>query len=103
MNLTTNKVRISLSDGIVHKQKRISHRVSIFEIQIDDFLKLGEIVEKGKYVVVRSFSGGVTVWFSYQYGNNEFTYFLSDEYSDRFEKIASDMGLKYSKKENEWE
>jgi len=98
MNLTTNKVRISLSDGIVHKQKRVSHQVSIFEIQIDDFLKLGETVEKGKYVLVRSFSG-VTVWFSYQYGNNEFTYFLSDEYSERFEKIASDMGLKYSQKD----
>ena len=100
MNLTTDKVRISLSDAIVHKQKRVSHQVSIFDIQMDDFLKLCEVVEKGKYVVVRSFSGA-TVWFSYQYGNNEFSYFLSSEDSDRFEKLASEMGLKYSKKDKE--
>jgi hypothetical protein len=100
MNLTTNKVHILLSDAIVHKQKRVSHQVSIFEVQMGDFLKLREMVGKGKYVVVRSFSG-VTVWFSYQYGNNEFSYFLSSEDSDRFEKMADEMGLKYSKKENE--
>lgn len=100
MNLTTNKVHISLSDEIVHSQKRILHQVSIFEVRMEYFLKLCEMVRKGRYVVVRSFSG-VTVWFSYQYGNNEFTYFLSSEDSERFEKLASEMGLKYSKKDKE--
>ena len=99
MNLTTNKVRISLSDEIVHSQKRVFHQVTIFEVQMNDFLKLREMVQKGRYVVVRSFSG-VTVWFSYQYGNNEFTYFLSDEHSECFEKTAFEVGLKYSKKDS---
>ena len=96
MIITTSRVQISLSNAIVHKQKRVYHQVSIFDVQMGDFLKLHESV-KGDYVLVNSFSGS-TVWFSYQYGNNEFSYFLSSEDSERFEKTASEMGLKYSKK-----
>lgn len=97
MTLITTKVHLFLSDAIVHKQKRVSHAVSVFDVQMHDFLKLREMVAKGSYVVLRSVTG-VTVWFSYQYGNNEFSYFLSKEDSERFEKLASEMGLKYSQK-----
>lgn len=99
MILTTSRVKVSLIEAIAHKQKRVYHQVSVFDVPMGDFLKLHEVV-KGDYVVVRSFSGA-TVWFSYKYGNNEFSYFLSSEDSERFEKMADEMGLKYSKKENE--
>lgn len=98
MLLITEKVRITLKNEVVAKQKRLIHSISIFEVKLQKFLELVAIVTHGQIVVFYTPSGKyVTLEYSYQ--GNEYKYYLKDEQTEEFLQAAKDKNLKYKEHE----
>lgn len=98
MLLITEKVRITLKNEVVAKQKRLSHDISIFEVELQKFLELVEIVSHGQIVVFYAPSGEyVTLEYSYQ--GNEYKYYLKDGQTEEFLQTAIEKNLKYKEHE----
>jgi len=98
MLLITEKVRITLKNELVAKQKRLLHNISIFEVQIDKFFELAELLPHAQIVVFYTPSGAY-VTLGYMYQGNDYKYYLKDDQTQNFLQTAKEKNLKYKQHE----
>jgi len=98
MLLITNKVRITLKNEVVAKQKRLLHSISIFEVKIEKFFELAELLPHAQIVVFYTLSGAYAT-LEYMYQGNEYKYYLEDDQIQNFLQFAKEKNLKYKEYE----
>jgi len=98
MLLITEKVRITIKNEVVAKQKRLLHSLSIFEVKIEKFVELVELLPHAQIVVFYTPSGAY-VTLEYMYQGNEYKYYLQDDQTQNFLQTAKDKNLKYKEHE----
>ena len=98
MLIITDKVRITLKNEVVAKQKRLIHSVSIFEVKIEKFLELVELLPHAQKVVFFTPSGAY-VTLEYMYQGNEYKYYLENDQTQNFLQFAKEKNLKYKEHE----
>jgi hypothetical protein len=98
MLLITEKVRITLKNEVVAKQKRLLHDTAIFSVDLLDFLRLIEIVPRF-YIFLNSSPSGSYFTLEYSYQGNDYKYYMKEEQFHDFEQIAKEKNIKYKKHE----
>ena len=98
MILIANKVRITFKNELVSKQKRLIHSISIFELTLEKFLELVELLPFSRITIFSSPSGSYVV-LEYMYQGNEYIYYLSDDQTQNFLQTAKDKNIKYKEHE----
>ena len=92
------KSRLSVQNGIVVKQKRIAHEITLFDVPKDNFMEIIETVPFGQVVLIKSFSS-LDITYTYTYQSNVFTYFLSPADCISFTEYAEQNHIKILKHE----
>lgn len=98
MQLIGSKVRVSLKNEIVAKQKRLRHEITLFDVQLPKFVEIIESVPTGNIILFISPSG-LDVSYGYIYQGNLFTYYLNSDQIAEFRVIEEQKGFKVIKHE----
>lgn len=93
MLLTSQKLRLVISNEVVAKQKRIAHTLSVFDVSAAKLFEIHENVPHSRLFALKSFSGTV-VSVRYGYAGNEYTYYLNDSELEEFEALAKEKQVK---------
>lgn len=94
MLIITEKVRITLKNEVVAKQKRLLHSISIFGVKIHKFFELLELLPHAQITYFPPPSGSYVV-LEYMYQGNEYMYYLEEDEIEIFLQIANDKNIKY--------
>ena len=98
MQLIAGKVRVSLTNEVIAKQKRLIHETAFFDVQLPKFIELIEMVQFGTIITIISPSG-IDISFGYTYQGNQFTYYLNPDQNAKFKEIAKQKNFKLVKHE----
>ena len=90
------KSRVSLKNEVITKQKRLLHEVTLFDVDLVQFVGLIESVSFGNIILFSSVSG-IDVSFGYLYQGHQFTYYLNSDHIAEFKVIAEQKGFKVIK------
>lgn len=100
MLLTSQKLRLTISNEVVAKQKRITHTLSVFDVSAAKLFEIHENVPHSRMLALKSFSGTV-VSLHYGYGGNEYAYYLNDSELEEFEALAKEKQVKVKRTTND--
>ena len=89
MLLTSQKLRLVISNEVVAKQKRIAHTLSVFDVSAAKLFEVHENVPHS-----RMLASGTVVSLHYGYGGNEYAYYLNDSELEEFEALAKEKQVK---------
>ena len=98
MQLIADKVRVSFKNEVIAKQKRLTHEITVFDVQLLKFVEIIEAVSIGNILLFVSASG-LDVSYSYIYQGNQFTYYLNSDQISEFREIAEQKNFKIIKHE----
>lgn len=98
MQLIGGKVRLSLKNEVIAKQKRLIHEITLFDVQLPKFVELIENISFGQIFMFQSPSG-CDVSFGYTYQGNQYAYYLNPSQIAEFKEVAKSKNFKLTKHE----